>query len=217
MARTLDPDVLDAIVADLEIADLAALDRMLFAMRLFLDDVEAWLRRLANDEDSWLNRLADLFGAGADFADGANVLDLILLGIPFALIAATLSAGAIVIWRRCRRAPRPASALPPFSAPVTAAIAPAGDDMPAREQPAALFRRACGELAHSGILQLDVNLTNSAIAHRARLSGGPRLALQRLANAADRALFGGWLPSDEDLRELHTEYRELRNELGRPT
>jgi len=221
VARTLDPALLDAIVARLDLADLATLDRTLFAMRLLLDDVEAWLRRLANDEDSWLNRLADLLGAGSDFADSAGFLDLILLAIPLLVMAAVVSATVIYFWRRRSRRPPPRRPTPDLSALTTTLGAVHGgepiDTLPAREQAAALFRHACDELAHRGALTPANNLTNSALARRARVSGVARRALQQLAHGADRVLFGGWLPSDEELRQLHADYRALVAGAKTPT
>lgn len=216
MARTLDPLLLDTIVAKLDLADLATLDRALFALRLFLDDIEAWFRRLANDEDSWLNRLAELFGAGAEFADGGSFLDVILLSIPLLVIAAALSAIAIFIWRRRVRAPQSGADTPVFGAMIHEAADSAINTLPPRAQPAALFRRACNELANNGALQLERSQTNSAIARAARVSGEPRRALQQLASAADRALFGGWLPADEDLQQLHGDYRKVFERAGPP-
>ena len=221
MARTLDPALLDPIVAGLDLADLATLDRTLFAMRLLLDDIEAWLRRLANDEDSWLNRLADLLGAGSEFADGAGFLDLILLAIPLLVVAAVISAMAIFFWRRHSR--RPATSRPTPDLPVllpTLSSVDGGDTidtLPAREQAAALFRHACDELANRGALTLADNLTNSALARRARVSGIARRALRELANGADRVLFGGWLPSDAELGQLHADYRAVMAGLATPT
>jgi len=213
VARTLDPALLDPIVAGLDLTELATLDRTLFAMRLLLDDIEAWLRRLANDEDSWLNRLADLLGAGTEFADGAGFPDLLALAIPLLVIAAVISATAIFFWRRHSRRPstrRPTPDLPALPpTPTSVDASDTIDTLPAREQAAALFRRACDELANRGALTLADNLTNSALARRARVSGIARQALQHLANGADRVLFGGWLPSDAELRQLHTEYRTL--------
>jgi hypothetical protein len=217
VARTLDPSLLDAIVAELDLADLATLDRALFAMRLFLDDVEAWLRRLANDEDSWLNRLAELLGAGPEFADGVSFLDVLMLAIPLLVIATALSATAIFIWRHRSRGPRADADVPAFTGMTRACAEVAIEALPAREQPAALFRRACSELANSGALRLEKSLTNSAIARAARVSGKPRRALQQLANAADRALFGGWLPADADLQQLRGDYRELFDGPDFPT
>lgn len=219
MARTLDPSLLDVIVAELDLADLATLDRALFAARLFLDDIEAWLRRLANDEDSWLNRLAELLGAGQDAAEGLGFLDVVLLAIPLLAVAAALSATAIFFWRRRSRAARARARMD--SPALTGVTAAAGeiviDALPAHEQPPALFRRACRELAHSGALRLEKSLTNSAIARTARVSGDPRRALQALADAADRAMFGGWLPADSDLRRLHEDYLKLFDRSGTAT
>ncbi|MGR8919808.1 MAG: hypothetical protein ACU85V_09320, partial [Gammaproteobacteria bacterium] len=119
MSRHLDPAALDAIVEDLDLAELETLDRLSLALRLWLKDLASWLRRLSEDDDSWLHRVAELLAAVNDFDAGWNLLDLLVVALPFALAAVATSALAVYLWRtrRPRRSvPLPAGRLAPAPA-----------------------------------------------------------------------------------------------------
>lgn len=212
MSRTLDPALLDPIVAELELADLAAMERLMLTVRLILNDIEAWLRRLAKDENSWFNRLADLIGATDGSAPSWGLLDVLIVVVPTLIGVAALGLVAAYLWRIGRTRHQPASIFPQFPGPAPSPVGTPIASLPAREQPAALFQRACSDLADEGMLHFEKFQTNSAIARAALLTGSARDALTRLAMAADRAIFGGWQPDDADLRELRRDCQELLGE-----
>lgn len=193
----------------MEIADLAALDRVMLALRLFFDDLEAWLKRIAGNEDSWLNRLADWFGDGSGLNSTLSLFDFLFVAIPLAIAALALCAAAIFLWRRRARAPLPSLDLADINENADNAIGSLITELPAREQPAALFQRACAQLEAAGALRLERDLTNSTIARSARLSGEPQRLLVNLARAADRAIFGAWQPSAVELQHLHGDCASL--------
>jgi hypothetical protein len=209
MARTLDPAQLDRIVAQLDLTDLAMNQRIRLFIRSALDDLEAWLRGLADDPDSWLNRIADLIGAANSTAASWSIFDVLFVAMPVVIVAIVLCVAAIYLWRRHGAGTRPALDFFQLASATTVSVEVPLASLSACEQPGAIFNRVCAELTAGGLLSVEKNQTNSALARAARLSGGPRESLVRLARAADRALFGGWLPTDDELRDLRQHHKRI--------
>lgn len=173
----------------------------------------SWWERFNRWLESWLGR------AGED-ADAPEWLAKLLGGIPpwaaklvFWLVLGALVAGlaaiAVIELRAAgvlrRQQPRPAAAAP-GAARETAREAPDLafiGRLPARDQPAALLQWAIRRLVARRILPADRSLTNGELAAVLRTHAPAELPLfQRLACAAEAAVYGARAPAADEVRAL---------------
>ncbi|MEO0423296.1 MAG: hypothetical protein AAF184_13215 [Pseudomonadota bacterium] len=201
----LDADTLDPIIAELDLTEAAALDNLMAWYQDALRKAWRWLRDVTGGDDGWLvgaiQRLDSwLTGLGAPPIDGQMVLDV----IGYTTIGLIALAGAIVLWRTYRHyfpPGLPASALD-LSGLEGDAYARPLTELPRERWAPALFIHTCMALAKARLLEVRPHQTNRTLVDAASLPAPLRQHLSALADAADRNLFAGWLPDDEELAAL---------------
>lgn len=205
----LDSERLDTIVGELDLNQAEELDRLMLWYRSVTATIGDWLERLTGGEDGWLNQFSDwlngVFGSSAGASEQVGIFVFWLL-----VAAASILLGWVLhqIWRWSRPLPALLVGADPqlLGDPSLAAPLPT---LPVERWAPALFLQSCLALAEQGRLILEPALTNQALVRRARVPAGSQSSLAALADAADRALFAGQLPTAAELAALRRYHAEL--------
>jgi hypothetical protein len=202
----LDHARLDEIVVTLELGEADNLDRLRLWYQDLLREFWAWLKSATGGEDGWLSqfseRLQDWLGSisDQDAISGENILEAIFYG-SVALVAGSLIYGAYRLWQTYR--PLNESKLVPLTfAPYDQQLARPLTELPINKWAPAMFNQVCMVLAEQRKLQAGPDATNAVIVNRAELESTDKKDLAELAVAADRSLFGGWVPTPGEIEAL---------------
>ena len=76
------------------------------------------------------------------------------------------------------------------------------NELPSEKWTPALFSQVCSTLIREGRLSMRPDTTHAKAVASADVSEDARDEFQMLARAADRALFAGWIPSEDEFAEL---------------
>lgn len=209
-ASRLDHDRLDEIVRDLDLDDADLLDRFRLSFQQALRDVWEWAKDITGGDGGWLDRVSDTLNQWLESFSGEaipaeGILDTLYYG-SMAILLALVGYGLYRLWRAYR--PMAAmdtpelgfvSANPDLKKPLS--------QLPVEMWAPAMFNQVCQHLAGRQVLVIRPQSTNANIAAQAQLDAAQRVLLEQLALAADRALFGRWVPSSDELQTL-TEQRD---------
>lgn len=212
----LDPDLLDEVIDEVVLPETApdGLDRL---SRWFSDlqrDIYDWLKSLTGGEGGWLDRFSDwardLFSSvpGVDPVGSLFIMQIVSW-LSLAVVIAVLGYALLWLWRIYRPLPQ-TSANPLFERMREQAAVPI-DELTTAQQPAAIFYQVCLQFAERGWVNVLPDSTNQMLARYADLPAKQKQSFGELANAADRALFGGWQPAAQDIEALLASQAALLN------
>jgi len=203
----LDPDLLDDIVDEVVLpeVDPDGLDRLSRWFNDLQKDLIDWLKSITGGEGGWLDRLGDWVKSVLSNLPGVDPVDSLLVmkvisWLSVAIILGVLAYALFWLWRAYRPLAEVADNTL-FERMREQAAIPL-TKLPSAQQPAAIFYQVCLRLAERGSLDISPERTNQMLARCANLPAQEMRTLGELANAADRALFGGWQPHAEDISQL---------------
>jgi hypothetical protein len=215
----LDAERLNEIVSTLDLGEADNLDRLRVWYQDVLRELWAWIKTTTGGEDGWLNRFGETLQdwlrsiGGQDVVSAEGVLD-VLYYASFAILLGLLIWCSVRLWQMFR--PDMTSNQEPLSyAPLDPELAMPLSALPVSKWAPAMFNQVCIVLANQQRLHVGLDATNAAIVRDARLDKTQRQDLAQLAKAADLALFGGWVPSAEELKSLRALTDQLLDNLRR--
>ena len=210
----LDPDDLDPIIADLDLREAGAIERLQAWYRDVLLQIRDWLRDATGGEDGWFDRLGDwIYSVNADNPINAeHVIDTITV-ITILLVVAGLAYLSYKLWQTFRplesnQAIETTYLLddPNLQRPLA--------ELQAEHWAPALLAQVCVTLVGYGKLRLRPDATNATIARTADLPAELGARLSELATAADRSMFAGWVPTEEDAKALRDHRDQIINSIA---
>lgn len=216
----LDADGLDEIIAQLELNEASMLERTQLWFKDFLRMLWEWLEELTGGEKGWLSQFNQWLSDTLSGLTGTEPIDadIVLNTISWLSFALVVSLGIYLVYRLWQTYQSVSVDDHSFEfSQQYAHLTKPLQDLPPHQQAAAIFIQACLYLAAKGQLKLHPDATNTNLAAQAQIPDRHRLILTQLAEAADRALFGGWQPSNSDLLRLIDHKNDLMSEAGSAT
>lgn len=203
----LDPKLLDGAIDDVVLPEVEAdgMDRLTRWLNDLRRDLWDWMKSATGGEDGWMSQLGDwveaLFSgmSGIDPANSKLIVNFVSW-TSVVVILCVLTYALIWLWRRYQ--PLPDTAGNELFERMREQAAVPMTQLTNAQRPAAIFYHACLRLAETGRVDLLPHSTNRMLASRADLPPSAKRAFAELADAADRALFGGWQPDSEDVARL---------------
>ena len=201
----LKPEVLDRIIADLDLTEASALENLQQWYRELLRTFWNWLKAATGGDDGWLDRVSDRISDWLSQLSGGEPIDAdrVLSGITWFTGLLLLVGIGYLLWRlyRSQLSVNELDTQLPDILSRADLQQPVAQLQPQQWAPA-LFSQVCRRLVEQGLLRLPPDATNHQLANSAQLPPDLSGQLTQMATAADRAMFGNWTPAAEDLATL---------------
>jgi len=211
----LKPEDLDPIVADLDLREAGALERLQVWYRDVLTKLGDWFKQASGGEGGWWDRLSNWINSvsAGNPISADNVIDTITI-LTIVSICAGIAYITFILWQTFRPLDSNQSTNtnyllsdPDLQKPL--------QELSKEQWAPALLAQVCMSLVQHQRLTLLPNATNLAIARDADLPRELRSSLGDLADAADRSLFAGWAPTAADAEALRAHRDRIISTVAR--